>query len=107
MICDLEELSLEEKENHELRLKLLMLEQAQSEALAAHVVLYKVLGLYKDSALACMAELARRRKNGEDFDYENFIEVEIKKLPKIPPIDFKTLQGLLSIKQLSTFVSRG
>lgn len=68
---------------------LLNLGQVSSERLAAQVVLYKTLGLQKDLALICMAELSRRRGLGEDFDFETFIEQEIKKIPPIPELNLE------------------
>jgi len=53
-----------------------------AEFLAASVVVYKTLGINKEFALACMQELATRRKNGDTFNYEDYIEEEIKKFPK-------------------------
>lgn len=57
--------------------------QASSKVLAAHVVVYRTLGIEKDFAIACMEELVRRRAAGDDFDYEVFIDEEVKKIPKI------------------------
>lgn len=51
------------------------------EALAANVVVYKSLGLHKDFAIKCMEELAIRRSKGDTFDYDKFIEDELKKIP--------------------------
>jgi hypothetical protein len=51
------------------------------EALAANVVVYKSLGIYKDFAIKCMEELAKRKALGNTFDYEKFIEDELKKIP--------------------------
>ena len=45
---------------------------AQSNVLAAYVVLYRSLGMFKNVAIACMEELARRRSVGENFDYETW-----------------------------------
>lgn len=62
---------------------------AGSEALAAQVVAYKTLGINKKMAMMCMKELSRRRiELGEDFDFEGYIETEMKKIPEIPKIDF-------------------
>ncbi len=60
-----------------------LLHQSSSEQLAAQIVVYKSLGINKSLALCCMLELARRRNLGEDFQYENFIEDELKKIPQI------------------------
>lgn len=58
-----------------------------SEDLAAHVVAYRSLGIDKKFALVCMAELARRRELGEDFNFEDFIDQETKKMPKMHDLD--------------------
>jgi hypothetical protein len=58
-----------------------------SETLAAYVVIYKALGMDKEIALLCMRELAVRRKLGQDFDYESFIEQEVEKIPKMRGIN--------------------
>ncbi|HVI41601.1 MAG TPA: hypothetical protein VM577_13190 [Anaerovoracaceae bacterium] len=70
---------------------------APSANLAAFVVIYKSLGIDKDFALLCMEELAKRRAEGEVFDYEAFIEREVAKIPKIDqPIDMvKISQGFM------------
>lgn len=60
---------------------------APSANLAAYVVVYKTLGIDKDFAILCMEELAKRRAEGDDFDFENFIAQEAKKIPKIETID--------------------
>lgn len=61
--------------------------KGNSRNLAAHIVVYKSLGIDKDLALLCMEELAKRRANGEDFDFEDFVETELVKIPKIESID--------------------
>ena len=72
---------------------------ANSEFLAAGVVIYKTLGINREFAIACMKELANRRKNGEDFNYEEFIEEEINKIPKISNSDYlKVSKSLLEKK---------
>lgn len=57
--------------------------QAASKVLAAHIVVYRTLGIEKDFAVTCMEELVRRRALGDDFDYETYIDEEVKKIPKI------------------------
>lgn len=47
------------------------------------IVTARYLGSMKTEAISCMEELARRRSEGETFDYESFIETEVKKLPNI------------------------
>ena len=53
-----------------------------SKTLAAHVVAYRALKTNKDIALACMNELAKRKDDGDNFDYESYIEAELAKIPK-------------------------
>ena len=53
-----------------------------SETLAAHVVVYRALKMNKDIALACMKELAKRKEDGDGFDFEAYIEKELAKVPK-------------------------
>ena len=62
-----------------------------SETLAAHVVVYRALNIEKEIALLCMKELARRRKHGESFDYESYIEEKIKMIPKMKGLNIPTL----------------
>ena len=62
-----------------------------SESLAAHVVVYRTLGLDKELAQVCMKELARRRTLGEEYNYETYIEEKIKEIPKPKGVDFKSL----------------
>jgi len=45
------------------------------------VVVDRYLGSLNTEAIACMQELANRREAGDMFDYESFIDNELKKLP--------------------------
>lgn len=58
------------------------IKKAESKDLAAQVVIYRALKLRKEIATLCMQELALRRKNGEDFDYESWIDEKVAELPK-------------------------
>lgn len=107
MILDLEDLPIEQREKIEEFQKLSAMGQAESAGLAAHVVLYKSLGLFKASALICMSELHRRRSLGESYDFESFIDAEVSKLPKVQPIDFTVIKGLMNLQQISSFMSKG
>ena len=53
-----------------------------SKALASHVIAYRSLGLFRDFALKCLQELAIRKSNGDEFDYDSFIKEELDKMPK-------------------------
>ena len=61
-----------------------------SEKLGDIIVMYQYLGLYPDLSIAAMKELALRREKGETFDYENYITLNLNKLPKLsfelPPL---------------------
>jgi hypothetical protein len=48
------------------------------EDLAAYVVVYRALGINKEFAIICMEELSRRRKNGDDFEYEDYISEQLR-----------------------------
>jgi hypothetical protein len=67
------------------------LEKNKSEDLAAQIVAYRALGINKDVALKCMEELSNRRKNGDDFNFEEYIELELKKITKIPDSNISNL----------------
>jgi hypothetical protein len=70
-----------------------------SQALAAKVVAYRALGLFKDDARLAMAELARRKDEGDDFDFEKYIEDKLKEVPKsqLNPEIVKFLSSLAHI----------
>jgi len=71
--------------------------KADSKVLAAHVVIYRSLGMNKDLAKACMTELATRRKNGDDFEYEDFIDEKVAGMPKMKNTNFlKITQNIQS-----------
>lgn len=82
--------------------KMLEIPQVDSKLLAAHIVVYRTLGIEKEFALACMEELARRRTLGEEFDYEIFIETEVAKIPKIDELENITNLSR-QIKNINTF----
>lgn len=57
------------------------LSKASSQFLAAIIVVYKALGLDRDHAIACMNELAKRKNDGDVFDYDKYIDDNLKKFP--------------------------
>ena len=57
-------------------------EPITSQALAAKIVAYRALGVFKDEARDAMIELAKRKDDGDDFDYENFIAEKLEEVPK-------------------------
>ena len=76
-----------------------------SKTLAAHIVIFKVLGIDREIAILCMKELARRREYGQDFDYETFIEEELTKIPKMkglnmPEIGKKIMLNEITLKSI-------
>lgn len=62
--------------------------EADSKVLAAQVVVYRTLGINKDLAKACMEELAARRKNGEEFNYEDYIDEKVAEIPQMKNTNF-------------------
>ncbi len=100
MINDLDNLSLSEQENYTLFHRMLNAGTSQSNSLAAFIVFYRTFKTGEELAKVCMMELAWRRKLGEEFDFESYIETEAAKIPKVKPFDPKKLGGLLSAQAL-------
>lgn len=69
------------------------------------IVSHRYLGVLKDEALVCMHELARRRKIGDDFDFENYIEIELKKLPSFKS-DLNQISKIPSITNIFTLFKK-
>ena len=61
-----------------------------NEKLCEIIVSARYLGILKDEAIGCMQELASRRTNGSDFNFETKIEELAATLPKIN-LDLKSL----------------
>lgn len=55
----------------------------ESENLANIIISYKYLGLHKKVVPFAMQELAKRRANGENFNFEEHIDSGLKDLPSI------------------------
>jgi hypothetical protein len=70
-----------------------------NERLCDIIVSSRYLGSMKDEALMAMEELAKRRGKGDEFKFEEYIEVELKKLPSFN-LD---LSKILKIKGLGFF----
>lgn len=71
--------------------------EADSKVLAAQVVVYRTLGINKELAKACMVELADRRNNGDDFEYEDFIDEKVGAMPQMKNTNFlKITQSIQS-----------
>lgn len=53
------------------------------EKLCDIIIAYRYLGMFKDLYKPCMEELSKRRDSGDQFNFEDYIENNIKELPKI------------------------
>jgi hypothetical protein len=53
-----------------------------SETLCAIIVSYRSLGILKTEAKDAMIELMIRKESGDEFDFEDFINKELEKVPK-------------------------
>ena len=56
-----------------------------SDKFADIVIALRYLGLFKQTCVLAMEELANRREKGNDFDYEGYIEMNMKTLPELNP----------------------
>jgi len=75
--------------------------ELSNEMLATNVVIYRTLSINKELAIQSMAELAKRREKGMDFNYEDFIDSKIKEMPKPNTDEFKKMtKGLDLFKML-------
>ena len=54
-----------------------------SEYLCAIIISNRYLNLYKEESIKAMEELSSRRQNGDNFDYESFIDNKLKDLPDL------------------------
>jgi len=52
-----------------------------SESLAATVVAYRALGVFKSESREAMIELMQRKKDGDEFDYEKYISEKTAMVP--------------------------
>jgi hypothetical protein len=59
-----------------------------SQKLCEMIVCDRYFGCYRDIAIACMTELATRRANGDDFQFEKAIDEGYKKLPQLQSASF-------------------
>lgn len=60
-----------------------LIPEFSSEKLCDIIICNRYLGVYKDLAVSCMIELSNRRSNGNDFDFESYIDNNYKELPKL------------------------
>lgn len=59
------------------------LKDIDCKALGAHIVVYRHLGINKELAIECMEELCTRREHGDEFNFEQYIEDQLKDMPAI------------------------
>ncbi len=55
------------------------IEESSSKLLAVNVIAFRLFGWCEDDAKESMRILGKRRAGGENFDFELFIEEELKK----------------------------
>ena len=92
---NLEDLEPEERNRLIKEKQLASIESSPSKSLAAYVVAYRALGIGKDIAVACMGELAKRKADGDEFDFESYIEQEVSKIPQPNGVDYaKIIRGM-------------
>lgn len=66
-----------------------------SKTLAAYVVVYRSLGMNQDIAIVCMEELMKRRAEGDDYNFEAYIDEEVAKIPQPKGMDYaKIIKGM-------------
>ena len=53
------------------------------EHLCGVIVSFRYLGLLREQSLMAMEELAKRRANGDTFQFEEFVEEKLKTMPKL------------------------
>ncbi len=74
---------------------------ADSKALAAHIVAYRLLHINQGLAKACMEELTIRANAGDDFDYETYIAEKLKQMPKpLDPEKHAMLNRVISMSEM-------
>lgn len=66
------------------------------------IVANRYLGFYKALQIPCMEELAKRRIAGDQYEFEQYIEDQLKDMPKIE-FDLTNLSAALEqLKKMST-----
>jgi hypothetical protein len=63
--------------------KILNLSEYSSQKLCEIIVCNRYLNFDPDFSTNCMQELVKRRLNGDEFDFENYIEKTFNELPEI------------------------
>jgi len=57
-------------------------DERSSEALAAIIVAHRALGAFKEESRSAMIELMKRKKAGDDFDFDGYITKRLGEVPK-------------------------
>ena len=76
--------------------KVVPIEERDSKVLAAAVVAFRVLGIGREQSIEAMAELVRRKNEGDEFDFKTFIEEQVKEMPK-PTIGEDHLKNIMEL----------
>lgn len=73
-----------------------------SEKLCEMIVCDRYLGGYRELGIACMEELAKRRTEGSDFNFEEHIS---KSMNDLPALNFNSMPDIRDV--LRQFVGKG
>lgn len=75
----------------------LKLKELTSEQICEVIVTFRCIGLLKDESKMAMVELLNRKKNGDLFDYNQYINQKISEFPKLKPVEsFKLFNRAIS-----------
>lgn len=71
-----------------------------NEKLADIIITHRYFGLYENLSIAAMKELATRRTNGDKFEYEKYIEENLKSLPQFKLQKFSMKDAFATLKNM-------
>lgn len=71
------------------------LNNLSDERLCEIIIVDRYISINKELSLACMQELSNRRLNGNNFNFEEYIEEKFKELPKFESV-FPNLSSTLN-----------
>lgn len=72
------------------------LDNESSENLAARIVVFRKLGINKDDSKKAMIILHKRKLQGDDFDYNSYIESKISEFDAVEKkVDISTVKNML------------
>lgn len=69
-----------------------------SETICEIIVCNRYLNIYNELTVLCMTELSNRRLNGDEFDFEKYINDSLNELPKIN-INIPDIGTLFGVKK--------